>query len=904
MNISDFTKENKEKIAVIGLGYVGLPLAVLLDEKYNVIGFDINPQRIKELKEGYDRTREVESEKLKKSQIHFTDNPEEISQAKVIIVTVPTPIDQHRIPDLKPIKSASKTVGRYMQKGSIVVYESTVYPGLTEEECVPILEKESGLKWKEDFHVGYSPERVNPGDKLHTIDKIKKVVAGDTPEITEFLAQLYGSVITAGIHKAPDIKTAEAAKVIENTQRDLNIALMNELSVIFNKMGIDTKAVLEAAATKWNFLRFEPGLVGGHCQAGSEFITVRYKGKVFDTTFEDFIDKSLNVKKKVNFYGTQLLFPDEDVEVLTFDPFKEEFNFKQVRVFTKRLYSNLIKVKLSNGQTLTVSDKHPFIVKEKKSYEAKLANQLKKGDKVPLISRLPVLYKDIKLNLIDIVKNSNFVRKLRIKPKRKNWKDFEKFKGYISKKYLNKKVSNFFYYNYLPIEDYLKVRKFFIQNYSEEELEIISGRGPSFGKVPAVIKVNKDFARFIGYYLSEGCLTKDRKSSRIRLTINKNEAQLLDDIKSILNKLDIQYSLYEDKKFDSLTIKISSRVLSYLFENLKTGKGSYDAKIPDIIMYNEDEIRREVLKGVFRGDGGVSISNNKIKVSFFTSSEILYHQISLLLINFGILPNHQKRKGLIEITSVTSIKKMIDFFLDEKKQKLNKILSRKKEGKIKSYQREDLFYIADVKDIEKVKYTDFIYSMEVPQTKNYITTNGVITHNCIGVDPYYLTFKAEAIGHHPEVILAGRRINDYMGKFVAENTVKNLIKAGKAVKGSKVLILGLTFKENIADIRNTKVIDVYNELKEYGIEVYIHDPFAYPDEVKEEYGIDLLQDIEKYKPYDAVVVAVKHRPFIEEIDFKKYKELMENGDKPVLIDIKGLYNKEKAEQEGFIYWRL
>ncbi len=426
-------------VAVVGLGYVGLPLAVLFDEKYKVIGYDIDPKRVEELKKGYDRTNEVEPERLKKTSIEFTNNPERLSQADVIIITVPTPIDKHNIPDLRPIKSATKTVGKHMKKGSIIVYESTVYPGLTEEECVPILEKESGFKWKKDFNVGYSPERVNPGDKKHTIDKITKVVAGDTPETTEFLAQLYGSVITAGIHKAPDIKTAEAAKVIENTQRDLNIALMNELSVIFNKMGIDTKAVLEAAATKWNFLRFEPGLVGGHC---------------------------------------------------------------------------------------------------------------------------------------------------------------------------------------------------------------------------------------------------------------------------------------------------------------------------------------------------------------------------------------------------------------------------------------------------------------------------------IGVDPYYLTFKAQAIGHHPEVILAGRRINDYMPNFVAENTVKKLIKAGKAVKGSKVLILGLTFKENIPDIRNTKVVDVYKELKEYGIDVYIYDPFADKNEVKKEYGINLIDNIEKEAPYDAIVVAVKHRPFIEELDFKKYKELMKKEGTPVLIDIKGIYNKEKAEKEGFLYWRL
>jgi len=428
-----------EKIAVVGLGYVGLPLAVLLDTKFDVIGYDINTERINELKRGFDRTGEVDSDRLKSCSVEFTNEPSKISKAKVIIVTVPTPIDEHKIPDLKPVKAATRMVGRYMKKDSIVVYESTVYPGVTEEECVPILEKESGFKWKEDFHVGYSPERVNPGDKEHTIDKIVKVVAGDTPEITDFLAKLYGSVITAGVHKAPNIKTAEAAKVIENTQRDLNIALMNELSIIFNKMGIDTKAVLEAAGTKWNFLRFEPGLVGGHC---------------------------------------------------------------------------------------------------------------------------------------------------------------------------------------------------------------------------------------------------------------------------------------------------------------------------------------------------------------------------------------------------------------------------------------------------------------------------------IGVDPYYLTFKAQEIGYHPEVILAGRRINDYMGKFAAENTVKKLIKAGKAVKGSKVLILGITFKENISDIRNSKVVDIYNELKEYGIEVYVYDPYAYPEEVKEEYGIELVNDISKYKPYDAVVVAVKHKQFIEEFTLEKYKELMENGDHPVLIDIKGMYSKEKAVSEGFLYWRL
>lgn len=258
-------QQHQEKIAIIGLGYVGLPLAVHLADYFAVIGFDISAARVAELKRGHDRTREVEDERLCQARIQYTSDPADMAACHLFIVAVPTPIDEYRIPDLRPLVSASTSVGQVMGPGSCVVYESTVYPGLTEEVCLPILEKESGLKMGVDFTLGYSPERVNPGDKKHTIDQIAKVVSGSDPATTDFLAQIYGQVVKVGIHKAPSIKVAEAAKVIENTQRDLNIALMNELALIFDHMGIDTLAVLEAAATKWNFLPFRPGLVGGHC---------------------------------------------------------------------------------------------------------------------------------------------------------------------------------------------------------------------------------------------------------------------------------------------------------------------------------------------------------------------------------------------------------------------------------------------------------------------------------------------------------------------------------------------------------------------------------------------------------------------------------------------------------------
>ncbi len=256
----------KVNIALIGLGYVGLPLAVEFGKKYTTIGFDTNSGRIRELSAGHDSTLEVEPELLKEaSRLSYTDNIADIQQCNVYIVTVPTPIDEHKRPDLAPLENASSMLGKILKKDDIVIFESTVYPGASEEVCVPLLEKNSGLKFNKDFFVGYSPERINPGDKEHRVTNIKKITSGSTPEIADFIDDLYRSIITAGTHKTSSIKVAEAAKVIENTQRDLNIALINELAILFNQLNIDTLEILEAAGTKWNFLPFRPGLVGGHC---------------------------------------------------------------------------------------------------------------------------------------------------------------------------------------------------------------------------------------------------------------------------------------------------------------------------------------------------------------------------------------------------------------------------------------------------------------------------------------------------------------------------------------------------------------------------------------------------------------------------------------------------------------
>lgn len=319
------------KIAVIGLGYVGLPLARLFATKYSVVGFDINQIRIKELRNGHDETLEVEDEILKKV-LKSTDNEQnglyctsdliDIQNCNYFIVTVPTPVDKNNRPDLTPLHRASETVGTVLKKGDLVIYESTVYPGATEEECIPVLEKISGLKYNLDFFAGYSPERINPGDKEHTVEKILKVTSGSTPEIGKKVDELYQSVITAGTHLAPSIKVAEAAKVIENSQRDINIAFVNELAKIFNLMNIDTHSVLEAAGTKWNFLPFKPGLVGGHCIGVDPFYLAQkaqelgyhpeiiLAGRRINDSMGEYIAAQvikLMIKKEINVSGANLL---------------------------------------------------------------------------------------------------------------------------------------------------------------------------------------------------------------------------------------------------------------------------------------------------------------------------------------------------------------------------------------------------------------------------------------------------------------------------------------------------------------------------------------------------------------------------------------------------------------------
>ena len=884
----------KRKISVIGLGYVGLPVAVAFAKQGTVIGFDINKQRITELNEGYDCTLEVAAEELEGLDIIFTDVPEQIQQADFHIISVPTPVDSNKQPDLLPVLRASKTVGKQLKINDIVVYESTVYPGATEEVCIPVLEQQSGLTCGVDFSVGYSPERINPGDKKHSFTNIIKVVSGLDETTLQIVAEVYKSVITAGVHYAPSIKVAEAAKVVENTQRDINIAFMNELAVIFDRMQVDTADVLEAASTKWNFLNFKPGLVGGHCLAGSETIWIKDGDNIFLTSFADFVERKLKTKKSIMYHGTEIKFPNKNYEVLSFNPSTETTSFTKIRAFTKTRYDKLLKIKTSIGKEMLVSDKHPVIIKENEQYNVKLAQDVSKNDGIPIITKLPIIYQQQKINLIDLFKNSVLASKIRVKLKNKSWRDFNTL---ISKANLNKKVSNFFYFDYLPFIDYLKIRNQFLGLANENELLLVTGRGPSFSSIPAIFNIDENFARFIGYYLSEGCLTED-KSLRTRITLNKQEYELLDDLTSILNKWQIKFSIYQDKKCNAQTLKISNRLFGEMLRYLNTGKDSYDANIPNIIMFNNDKIRFEVLKGVLRGDGGFSLP---AKFCYFSSSKQLFEKVVLLLHNFDIFPILQKREGLLEVCAKKQLEKLTDCVLDNKKTKLTTALNNiSRYARSNNYHKADGFFISKVKNITEEINSTFLYSLEVPSTSNYIITNGIMTHNCIGIDPYYLVHKSKQLGHNPQIIPAARAINDGMGEFVSQKILEHLQDNGYLIPESTVTILGLSFKENVPDLRNTRVIDIVKSLQQHNIKVQIHDPLVDVQEVMAEYKISInsKQNLQKAQ---CVVLAVPHQEFIQ-AGWQWLQNLLEHGH-GIVIDIKGILPRDNIPV-GITLWRL
>ena len=848
------------KIAIVGLGYVGLPLAVAFGKSRfaPVIGLNKSKGRIDSLLAGHDPNKDVPDADIAAAQVEYTLDPAILARANFIIVTVPTPITQARQPDLTLVREASETIGKYIQKGTVVVYESTVYPGVTEEVCAPIIEEESGLKCGGDWKIGYSPERVNPGDHEHTLERIVKVVSGMDAETLDLVAAVYGEICKAGVHKAPNIKTAEAAKVIENIQRDLNIALMNELTLIFHRLRINTKDVVEAAGTKWNFHKYQPGLVGGHCYSGDQRITLlnghSHKVRTLMEYFNELQKNKIITKRQIG--EISILYPKEAIKTLSFNRTTHKAEFAPVKAFSLRPGGIGLRITTAGNHRVEVSTKHPMITDEQGEWFVKHAEDLAVGDRLPLLQDFPQrggLRQEI--DLIQAMPKEWHGR-YRVKRKEGTWREDKAMLEV--KKHTGKKASNFYHLNYLPLSIYLELERKGVMPVAHKDAVLVSGRGGgSFQAIPAVIKFDAAFARLVGYYLSEGCITHEAKAARVRFTFNRNETETITDCCSLIKKLGVlRFSRYEDKQFQASQIKISSELIAYLFEKvLCLGVRSEDARIPEELLYASDEIRWNLLTGLLRGDGGVDWhyshhlyqkngktyrhARNIANVSYFSISPELFHGIQLLLMSFGIPFTLDAKRPLLEIQGTEHLTRVRDCFIDAKRKKLENYFGHKlRAPRSKIFKQHNGYVTAPVRSIEHITLPA-MYSVEVEKTHTVVTDNGLITHNCIGVDPYYLTYRAQELGYNSEVILAGRRINDWMPEYVADLTIRGLVEAGKAVQGSRVLVLGLTFKENIRDIRNSKIADTIKKLQSYGVQVLGYDPNLYEEEVKK-FGVEYV----------------------------------------------------------------
>lgn len=841
----------KACIGVIGLGYVGLPLVLEFAKAgFKTIGIDIDRGRVNKVNSGRSYILDISKEELiplvKDGFFKATTDYSALRKLDAVIICVPTPLRKTKEPDMSYIVDASEAVAKYLKRGQAVVLESTTYPGTTDEVILPILTK-TGLKAGEDFFLGFSPERIDPGNKVYKTQNIPKVVSGVTSNCVEVINCLYGQIVEQVI-PVSSTKVAEMVKLLENTFRSINIGLVNELALMCDKLNIDVWEVIEAAKTKpFGFIPFYPGPGwGGHCLGQDEYVFVKVNGGLETLQVKDFEHKITSecLGQIFKADGLTLINPD-DVQILSFDLKTQKPCYQKIRNFFIRRYKGLtVKVRTEDNRVITFTDKHPHIVYNDK-LKIKFARDLKKGD------RVLVLAKDVRPNTnfapkIDLIEHlkSDFPYKVRVKPLHFQWVKYKvELIPYLRKVAKNYGYRDFFRNNYLPLEVFLEAEKKL--STKRDELKLCTGTGNAYQEINAVIKIDQDFCRLIGYYLSEGCLTKDSQTTRVRFSFNRNETRYIDDVKSILEKLGISHSIYRSKRFSTDCIKVSSNLFGYLIKDiLGCGIDSYTMTIPSIIFNLPISFKQALLSGILCGDGSVEATSsdnrsyvknghvyrhkfNTACVSYFTASPTLFQQVILLTQQLGFIPTIKANNKHLRFFGSRNLRKLLNLLRGKKKEKLEKYFSNKTRFiKEKSYRLKRNYALVRVKDIELQPIDGKVYSVEVENTNTFVTSNGIITHNCIPIDPIYLAWKARVHGFEPRFIDLSTQINSSMPTYVVERAARALNRFGKAVKGSKILIVGVAYKRDVTDTRESPALEIIQLFKEQGALVSFYDPYV------------------------------------------------------------------------------
>ncbi|MBI5034938.1 MAG: nucleotide sugar dehydrogenase [Chloroflexi bacterium] len=919
------------QVAVVGLGYVGLPLAIeFAREGFPVLGVDIDARKIDSLNKGVSYIPDVATKDVKallaKKKFRATCDYDDLQDADVIFICVPTPFDEMKAPDLAPVISATKSIAPRLHEGQLVILQSTTYPGTTEQVCLPILET-SGLKAGKDFHLAFSPERIDPGatsSQGWSVKNTPKTLGGLTPRCTELAKALL-------VHLTPEIfvvsspSAAEMSKLLENIFRSVNIALVNELALLSERMGIDFWEVIEAAKTKpFGFMAFYPSAgVGGHCLSENEFLFVKnghgLRGAQVGEYFAELERENPTAARQI---GDVTLLEPEGINMLSFDLENPGICFKPLLAFSRRKYQGaMVDITTIDRRQLSVTDGHPLVVWKDGTLQVQRADALQPGDHLIVSTDwIDATANDLVIDLIPHLPSEEIAR-TRVAPQHKSFKDHREklVEGLKTLNIDRAKRDEIFRSNQMPLAVYLELEKRGFAPLPHPDLLLRTGRGPAASSMPATITVDKAFARLIGYYLSEGCITAD-KSLRTRFTFNANEREYIDDVCQIITALGMRYSTHKDRHWNALQIKVSSNLFAHLIRDvLGCGTCSTSMQIPGVIMEAPESIRLSVLAGLLRGDGDVSLEQrmrhyhhamkqkmfdhhtNVATVGYFSSSPRLFQQTVLLAQGLGFVPTFRKAKPYLRFYGEKQLARLLPLLDGDKSKKLQQYADgRRKRMPTKSFIPHGTFATIKVAEVSQRNGVHTVYSAEIEDTHTFITSYGIVTHNCIPVDPYYLSWKAREYDFYTKFIELAAEINQGMPYHVVKLASDALGRKGKTLKDACVLVLGVAFKRNVDDARNSPAERVIEILLNYGAQVDYHDPYVAKFRVG---GNVFRQANNEFKSIpltraairasDIVIIVTAH----SSID---YRLVVNNA--PLIVDsanvTKGLGHREKIARVG------
>lgn len=797
-------------IGIVGLGYVGLPLAVEFARAgVRVIGVEVDPDKVQALREGRSYIQDVPTTAVadlaQRNLLTATSDYGDLQSVDAVIICVPTPLRKTRDPDMSYILHAAESLTPVFHPGLLVVLESTTYPGTTEEVFETKL-AQCGFRLGEDVFLAFSPERIDPGNQKFTVRNTPKVVGGLTPACTEVATALYQLAVDTVVPVSSP-RAAEMVKLLENTFRAVNIGLVNEVALMCAKLGVDVWEVIDAAATKpYGFMKFTPGPgIGGHCLSGDEFVFVRRGSGLEAVTLQTLVSQLQAAQAPQHLDASEMLMViPEGLKALSFDEYTHTVCFRPVHSIWRRKYQGpMVRVLTRDGRRLTVTEGHPMIVWTDQGFRPRRADQLRPGDELVVPLGQPEIPAPA-IDLIDHLSASDIAR-MRAKPQTHRFVDYDEP---LRPRLLALGLSprDVYRQNSLPLTAYLSLEKEGAMPVPRNDLRLATGCGPSYNSCPAVIKLDRDFARLIGYYVSEGCLTVERKSLRIRFTFCVDEKETVADLIGILDRLGVNHSRYNDKHWRSVHIKVSSRPLAILLRDvLKCGRGSYSMRVPDQLLAAKTD--RPQLR----------------------------------------LCGEQQRQQLESV------------FLDRKRQRLETYrLARRKTMPVKQFTRHEGFATAKVRSVTPTPPADYVYSLEVEGTHTFITSYGLLVHNCIPVDPLYLSWKLKALNYTARFIELADDINGQMPHHVVSLVAEALNEDGKPLRGANVLVLGAAYKPDVDDVRESPALDVMIELRRRHAHVTYHDPHVASVRLGEARLESVPLTIETLQAADCVVIITAH----------------------------------------------